>query len=217
MKDWILANTTVTEEEYDKIMQYNDYPEDANLTKVSEESKKQILLNIVAFTLNKPSIINKIVHQIKKLNGVYYYKGYTFGLFYDCYQDNDLFSMKRYGRCHEMSSLILSKEQKLKMVTAICRTFKNIPFLHSFLIWKDEFNKEYVYDYTENLVMNKEAYFDLLDVEVINVMDYDTLKIFLEAYESNKEQYKYINITELLCFPNQIKEAILKLERTKKQ
>ena len=64
MNEWLLKNTTISENDYENIMQYRDIPKGEYY--LSKNPKKQNLNVLINFTLNHPTILNCMKYKIKK-------------------------------------------------------------------------------------------------------------------------------------------------------
>jgi len=70
--------------------------------------------------------------------------------------------------CHEISFFLIKKNPNLKAITSICTKGLGCNYYHSFII--DGIN---VMDLTANLIMPKEQYYLLNNVQELNVINYD--------------------------------------------
>jgi len=208
MKEWLTANTSITEEEYNRYFQYKDAPKDLDLSKVSSDPKKLALLQIELFTL-KPTMLASLKYGIKRTKKAYSYRGFNFELFSDSCTDKRLLSPDRYRKCIEMS-INFALIMKLDIITGICTDFRDNKFLHSCLIGRDKDGKTYIFDYTRNLIMPKDEYYDLLDVEEIAILSNKDIKSIYEMIESYPDFFNSIGLSsfEVACFPKEIKEAL---------
>lgn len=71
--------------------------------------------------------------------------------------------------CHEISFFLIKKDASLKAVTSVCTKGLNCKYYHSFVV--DTRNN--VIDLTANLLMPKEQYYLLQDVEELNAVNYE--------------------------------------------
>lgn len=205
MRDWIIANTSVTAEEYDKYIkrEYKEYPSDIDLSKVSDDPQKQLLWKIQYFTLF-PTLYNRIKLGIKKRGTKYSISGIEFELLSNFYADSNLTTLNRYGEC-STKTIELALKSKGDLVTAICTDFRGVKISHVFLIGKID-NNPVVLDYTLNTIMNMKDYYHLWDVEEIRILSNKDFK----RYFSNLQEFpdsKYINLDEFLIFPEAVNEA----------
>lgn len=211
MKEWVLENTKVTSEQYDKYInsKYKEYS-NIDFNVVSTIPKKRTLYDIQLFSLN-PSFLNALKLGIKKKGKSYFKNGIEFQLLSDFYKDENLFTSNRYGKC-ALQSIKVALLTKANVVTAICTDFREVKILHTFLIgYVDNFPKPMVWDYTMNLVMSVEDYYNLCDVEVIKFIKNDDFRTFLENIKLGLQYGAEISSDEFLIFPEEINEAILKL------
>lgn len=210
MKEWILENTSVTNEQYNRYInsKYKEYP-NIDFNTVSTIPKKRTLLDIQLFSLN-PSFLNVLKFGIKKKGNSYFKNGIKFQLLSDFYKDKDLFTSNRYGKC-ALESIKIALLTKANIVTAICTDFREVKILHTFLIgYLDSYQKPMVWDYTMNLVMNVEDYYNLCDVEVIKFIKNEDFRTFLENVKIGLQHGADINLDEFLIFPEEVNEAVLK-------
>lgn len=211
MREWILENTTVTAEEYDKVEKYVNPVEKSG--PVAEERKKQILFALMMISLNRLTIFRRLKNGITKNGKWFNYKGTNFMLFSDIYDDPSLLGLERYGKCIRCHEIALAR--KMDICSAICKDYKNHKFLHTFLLTKLD-GEDCVLDYTLNLVLKKEDYFDFMDVEVISIIRNGDLVEYTTNMLRNNYLGDVIDTFEFLCFPSQVNEAVLSLERAKK-
>lgn len=173
MKEWIVQNTDITSEEYDKI--FSKDKDCSYYHTLPPTSDTDLLLKrLLCFTLKKPNLIHCLKWKIKKEGRIYNLDGITFELLYDILPEEDLFSNKRIGTCHIMSHAI-AYNSTCDVITAFCSDFRSgyEDYLHSFA-YDSKTNK--VLDYTLNIIMNKDDYFKLLNVRPIKVLKNSDLK-----------------------------------------
>lgn len=102
----------------------------------------------------------------------------------DEYKDEDLDkylnNISIEDSCHEIAEYLLSKYDNYKAVTAIA--VKNIceEYFHSFIL-----DEGTVIDISNNIIMDKETYYELFMIEELNVVNYK------EFLEQSKECSKY--------------------------
>lgn len=212
MREWILENTTVTPEEYDRIAKYVNPPEKPS--PVGKEYKKQILYALMMISLNKLTIFRRLKKAITKNGRWFNYKGTDFILFSDIYNDPRLLSLERYGKCARSHEIAL--EMKTDICTGICKDYKNHRFLHTFLLGIID-GEACVLDYTLNLVLKKDDYFNFMDVDVVSMIKNSNLVEYTINLLKNRNLGEVIDSHEFLCFPEQVNEAVLRLERAKKE
>lgn len=208
MKEWILENTTVTEERYDELINSDEKGQE-----MSKNIKKLILMAIDKYTLNAPTPENMEQWGIETSGNAYIFEGIKFQLFSRVLQDHKLYSKERYHQCH-LASFYLAQVLELSVVTAKCIGYSDNSFLHSFVL--DE-QRGLVYDYCLNVIMSKSNYYDLFDVNEIVKIEYADLIDYYKILEKTSMANENIDYKEVVTFPTEIKEALLRLERTKKQ
>lgn len=117
----------------------------------------------------------------------------------------ELLSKKRYKKCHSKSSGICASIENSKAVTGYV-TIKNIKFLHTIVeLVKD--NENMVIDYTNNLYISKEQYYDLTKFKVIDSIDSDIIFDYFQIINDLEMMIK-----PSLCFS---KEIMVDLEKNK--
>lgn len=135
------------------------------------------------FTLN-PTCDNVNFSYDDKIN-YYLYKGkIKFRLISDLINNEeikkDLLSDNRYHTCHSSSIKLLFgvnfNNASNYLVNGKVKVNENDYFYHSWLEIVTLDNKEVVFDYTNNLIMDKADYYKLINAKVINVTDKETLK-----------------------------------------
>lgn len=93
--------------------------------------------------------------------------------------------------CHEVSFFLIKKDLGLRAVTGICIKGLGCKYYHSFVI--DEGAN--VIDLTANLIMPKEQYYLLNDVQELNVVNYDE---YLREESASKELDESKTLYDLL-------------------
>lgn len=223
MKEWILENTDVTEEEYDKLIN----PETITIEGVTTESNhtpnhyfEHPMLAIDLFTQNKPTTLRKLKYRVIKKKKTYIHKKIKFIILADLLKDMQeiLFSINRKGKCFKLSSEILAQYGNTELLTAMCIDpfYKEpTPFLHSVIISKNNKNKEFILDATFNVAIEKETYLKLLQANIISTISReDFINIINMVSEQNLG--KFIALQEYFCFPEQVTSAIKKLSKNNK-
>lgn len=71
--------------------------------------------------------------------------------------------------CHQVSFYLIEHYNKFKAVTSICKKDINHNYFHSFVLDNDN----NVIDLTSNLIMSKEQYYQLFEVEELNCISYE--------------------------------------------
>lgn len=206
MKEWILENTTVTSDGYDELIN-----SDGKNRQISDNTKKQILAIIDEFTLN-PTSTNGSKLGIEKYKDGYIFNGIIFDLFSDINKDPRLLRRDRYHQCH-IASFALALGLNSSIVTAKVIDWFDNSFLHTFILSEEN---DLVIDYSFNIMMRKSDYYNLLDVTEVVKIDYPELVEYRELLFSCNAVVGNIDYKEIVTFPTEIKEAILKLEKRKK-
>ena len=99
--------------------------------------------------------------------------------------------------CHEISFYLIEKYEMFKAVTSICKKGIDNSYYHSFIL-DDENN---VIDFTANLIMPKEQYYLLQEVNELNCINY---KEYLEEKDNS------IKFDESKTLYNLLRNAIYK-------
>lgn len=223
MRDWVLHNTNISIEEYDYVIDtyqileeflryqtnYSDEYIKAVLEKfnesknISKNPKDKIIKAIEYFTLNynNSNVLLSIKTGISKCKDHYVLKGYEFNPLSTIYTkyEKELTSLNRYHKCHEAALRELFDLDIDYYVLAKINDRNGSRCLHSFVI-KDD----YVYDYTLNLIMQQDMYFDLMDVTIINKMTKDELLYKFEELKKYKNNDLQINLPEFYAWPDEI-------------
>ncbi len=234
MKEWILKNTIITEEQYDSLINANTInmieesitendKKNEELTNEKTETLRKVfdhpLCTIDAFTLEKPTLLRKITYGVKGKNNEYTCKNIKFSILAEQLKDKQdiLYSEDRKGICGDLSSYICAITPNTSIVTAMCidpAYNDQHQFLHSFVIIKREDKKEYVLDSTFNIIIEKEEYLKLLEAKVISNISrkkyYNDLSCLEKLNLGNS-----ISLAEYLCFPDQVIDGVKKLTRTR--
>ena len=148
MKQWILDNTSVTEEDYDKYLGKNGIS--LNSRKIS--FKGQIIdsyRHINKFTLGKPTALRRLIYGITKCNKSYKYGNIKFH--YMSETSHDLLSKNRRDKCHQAAYIMIQDSDDFNLITAWVQPKGNHGFdtLHSFIL---DTKTNLVYDYTVNAI-----------------------------------------------------------------
>ena len=99
--------------------------------------------------------------------------------------------------CHEISFYLIEKYEMFEAVTSICKKGIDNSYYHSFIL-DDENN---VIDFTANLIMPKEQYYLLQEVNELNCINY---KEYLEEKDNS------IKFDESKTLYNLLRNAIYK-------
>ena len=206
MKEWLIKNSGISEEEYDKIINCD---KDLTIDDTSDEyilSNKDSLLmyDIMNFTLDK----NYKKDEFVLLGDYYSYKGISFSLLSDFFPDETLLSEERFGKCHT-ASYSMAICSSLDLLTLMCTDFQSgKDFLHTVLLIQDT---DEIIDYTLNIIMNKQLYFRLMNARIIKYISNEKIKMIdNNIRKSTSNVKKNINVKELLCFPDEINNLVLK-------
>ena len=149
--------------------------------------------------------------HITKDNDWYVFFKIPFKIMADYTNDHKLYSKERYGKCYE--SYFIALKNKLDVVLALIKGEQNFKCMHAFLVGVID-GTQVVYDYTLNLILKKEDYYDLMDVEEISYFTYQDLQALDDVTQEYEEINRFLYVHELLCFPKEITRA-LTLERKK--
>ena len=142
------------------------------ITKLSDdEIKKKLRFN---FKLRKKDNIFTI--KKRKLK-------YNFKMMDDYMESNqvkeELRSDERYRKCGEMAiSIAYSVDENVNIIIGYLNMF-NGKIIHS-VIERFKDSESYIFDYTRNLVMRKEDYFDITNFKVLNIVKNSDLKKDIE-------------------------------------
>lgn len=222
MKQWILENTSITEELYDSLIN----PVTVEMKDVSEPVTKQQLtnhpiINIDIFTIEPPTEKRQKDFGIQKDKDYYTYQNIRFLILAEVLTPlkSLLYGVKRFGRCFTISVKIALITPNSKLVTAMCTDIFHINherYLHTFVILQDpETQEEYVLDGTMNTIMKKDEYFKLFDAQIISEIDkQEFIKTAILFSKLNIQDE--ISLLEYLCFPKETKIAAKKLYRKRK-
>ena len=168
MKEWILENTTVKEEEYDSLIKSN------TVNMVEEKDKQENredyeidyshpFTTIKVFTLKKPTKLRCVLFGVKKEKDYYLYRGVKFRVLAEAIPSLEefLYAEGRNGKAFKTSigicSLLSSANDKV--ITALCNepSLKgNKKFIHSFVVYTTNEGKELVIDTSLNILMEKD-------------------------------------------------------------
>ena len=227
MREWILKNTTVTSEEYDRLINSGTINTDDDVLEVGTVNltprriASHPLLVIDCFTLKKPSLLTCFSFGVKKNKKGYSYNGIKFWVLAELLNNmkdiqDVLYSSMRKGKCAQLSSSICMSFSDTSIATAMCKQpcFEEEPsFLHTFVISRKG-NKEYVFDATFNIIMEKDLYLELFKGKIISVISREEYySVCTKIAELNLGYF--IRLDEYFCFPEQIKNGINKLIKKK--
>lgn len=238
MRSWIIHNTNITPEEYLRVMGDTECLKQ-NLIEKTKLSRKQIeeileqrekkqhdmmhstssditMKHIERFIkLYKDSpLYNTILSykmNINKAKNSWNYKGTSFSILTETLKNNKSILLNlTFKNDPDIYTTILARFLSNSMI-AVGRisNLDGNKFLHSFIVQDNK-----VYDYSKNMIMNKEDYYKMYQVEIINIV---SAKEFLNnrtKYYELKEVLKEnpVTLLEFLCWPNEILAGLKKEE-----
>ena len=212
MKEWLLLNTNIKEEEYDRLINIDkDYSLDNTSNEyILKHEDSLTFYNIMNFTLDK----NYKKWNVNRCGNFYIHNNIPFLMLSDVFYDDTLLSTNRFGKCHT-ASYFLAVNTSLDLLTLICTDFQNgKDFLHSVLY--NELSNEII-DYTLNLIIDKDIYFKYMNARLIRYIDnYYIKKINENIIDLSSNIQDNITIKEILCFPDEINNLILKFKKVDK-
>lgn len=228
MKEWILNNTNILEEDYDRIFN----PRTVIMNGHAEENESDSLsnhpiVNIATFTFDYPTYFRRKKFKIKRLKDInkknlylyenikFYILGEQFPLF-----ANETYSSQRLKKCFYINSEIcLSLKSNTYLITAMCsnpfRKSRN-QYIHTFVLLKSNDGNDYIIDGTTNTIMNKKTYFDIFKPKIISCISKEKLQEDLKLLKPFEEQ-ELIYRPEYLCFSKKTIRAVKKLNRKKQK
>lgn len=226
MREWILENTNVTEQEYDNLL---------NINTVSIKGKHQEnhiadlsnhpIVNIALFTSRKTSLIRRKKYKIIKKKDInkknlYIYKQIKFYIlseFLENFED-ELLTLTRHNQCFHLNFNICTKINiKSYLITALCQSpydKNNNEYIHTFILIINNDNQEYIIDGTVNIITRKDTYFNIFKPQIISCIEKEQLK---EDYKFIKplEQAGLIYKAEYYCFKDKVIKGIKKYNKRK--
>ena len=222
MKEWVLNNTSVTEEEYDNLISPNTLKlKNTNLEEIYADYKLKKLsenpLGVInLFTLKKPNKFRCIVYRVKKEKNYFIYKDIKFSVLALNVEDEnykkELYNERRVGTCFQKSFDFCKSIDNSKIILAMCINPFFTPekkFLHAFVEILGKDGKQYILDGTLNICMEKELYLKLLNAKIISEMSRNEFFEYVNFIEENNLG-SLITVPEFLTFPNQINEGVKK-------
>lgn len=227
MKEWILENTTVKEEEYDSLIKSN------TVNMVEEKDKQENredyeidyshpFTTIKVFTLKKPTKLRCVLFGVKKEKDYYLYRGVKFRVLAEAIPSLEefLYAEGRNGKAFKTSigicSLLSSANDKV--ITALCNepSLKgNKKFIHSFVVYTTNEGKELVFDTSLNILMEKDQYLKLLGAKIISEIPSEKVLSDVEYLIANDMAKEKATLYEYFCFPDQIMEGVKSYFKTK--
>ena len=154
------------------------------LSFILSSSRKRENLNFLKELLIKEGIITSYTEKNGNITIESKYGIIIFRRALDEYKDEDLDiylkNISTEDGCHEIAEYLLSRYDNYKAVTAIA--VKNIceEYFHSFIL-----DEGTVIDISNNIIMDKETYYELFMIEELNIVNYK------EFIEESKESKKY--------------------------
>lgn len=224
MKEWILENTSIKEEDYDSII-------NLNTTKINGKTnaKSNItiiehpLFQIAKFTLQPPTFTQRRKYKIKRIKDAdkkfyYIYEKIKFQVLAETFKimEETLFSLNRLEICfHINSTICILLKCKSYLITAMCTSpFRSdkLKYLHTFVLIKDNNGNEYILDGTTNLILDKNTYYSLYKPQVITIIEQEQLKEDLKLIKPLEDEEKLYR-AEYLCFPKEVITSVKKLQK----
>lgn len=226
MKDWIIKNTNVKEEQYDNIFNTNIVMINGVSKKATEkDASDHPIINISMFTFDYPTFFRIKKFKIKKIKdtnkkNLYIYKNikfYILGEQIPLYA-NELFTGKRITQCFYLNStLCLQANLNSYLITAMCKNpyrKNNDTYLHTFVLLKHDNGQDYILDGTANIITDKKTYFNIFKPNIISCISKEKLKKDLELLKPFEESMQ-IYRPEYLCFTKETVKAAKKLTKQK--
>lgn len=212
MREWVLNNTIINENEYDNFInsdtvnrigerRKNNY----NYTKALENP----MYIINKFTYRKPTKLRCKIFKIENDEKYYIYKGIKFKILANHLPSlkRVLYSTKRIGTCVKHGLNICFNLENSKIVTAMCDNplvMEEQKFLHTFVTYVfDEI--VYVIDPTINVIMEKSIYLKLFRSRVITEISREKMINDINYLKSLNLE---VTVQEYLCFPNEIMKGV---------
>ena len=223
MKEWILENTTVTEDSYDNLINPNTVSKNRKIEDNVKINFQNPLYHICNFTLKKPSKLRCKFYNIKKEGNFYLYKDLKFRVLAETLFDKkepytkELYSIKRVGTCFQKSLDFGYNLKNSNIVVAMCDEpfiIPTEPFLHAFVCGVGKDGKEYVLDGTLNIIIEKDIFIKLYNARIISEIDGEKANKDIDLLNS-KDLAHSILAHEYLCFPNEVIEGVKKYIKTR--
>lgn len=176
-------NTYENEIAYWTLDHFMNLTDDTITTKIKKLVLKICNLNLDRISYDKDLKLYKYQYKDKTI---------TFDMLSNKTQDEntkkELLSKKRYGKCQERSIQTGNLIENSKVVTGYV-TIKNIKFWHTIVEFVKD-NETMVIDYTKNLYISKEQYYDLTKFIVIASIDSKMLVEDIKKYEKFPKLFK---------------------------
>lgn len=226
MKEWILENTTITEQEYDNLLNINTVSikgkhQENHITDLSNHP----IVNIAQFTSRKPSLTQRIRFKIIKKKDInkknlYIYKQIKFYIISEFLNNfkAELLTLKRHKQCFHLNfDICTTLNITSYLITALCQSpyyKKKKEYIHTFVLIITNDNQEYIIDGTINTIMSKDTYFNIFKPQIISCIEKEQLK---EDYKYIKplEQVGLIYKAEYYCFKDKVINGIKKYNKRK--
>ncbi len=209
MKEWLIENTSISDNEYERIIGCDKdlRIEDASDEYILSHENALTMYNISNFTLDRKYKKEEFI----KMDQYYYHRGVTFSILSDFYYDEFLETPRRFGKCH-VASYTIAMNSDFDLMTMICTDFQSgKDFLHTILYSPDS---DIIIDYTLNLIIDRETYFRMMNSRVVSIISNSKIKMLDERLRNSVDEVKQnVNVKELLCFPDEINDTILKFKK----
>lgn len=226
MRKWILENTDIKETEYDQLINQNTVIFNTKNKSNNNESSNHPIINIILFTLKKPSFMQRNKYKIKRKkdinkNNYYIYKEIEFYILAEYLKDikYTLYSTDRFRQCFFLNTSICIKLNcESYLITAICTSpykIKTEKYLHSFILIKTKGKQEYIIDGTDNFIIKKETFFKIYKPEIVSEIPKNKLNEelkLIKQFEQTRKLYR----AEYLCFPEEVIKGIKKIKEKQK-
>lgn len=121
-------------------------------------------------------------------------------------KDDKILTEERYGVCHQAAKGYISGFGKSKLVTGyLCGLSDKTRFLHSWIEFEND-TIEWVFDYTMNALINKDAYYKINHVTIVNEISEEEIykdkrRKFQDSlkFVINGEEHEFDDKTYLTC------------------
>lgn len=127
-------------------------------------------------------------------------------LIWELKEDPYILTKERYGNCHGASKAYLDIFEDSKLITGyVCSLADKNRYLHSWIETSMQ-GKEFVFDYTMNVMINTEGYYRLFHVQKINEIEKEEIVTDRQkgirkklAFQIGEELYDFDDKTYLTC------------------
>lgn len=224
MKEWILENTKITSEEYDKLINLNTVSINGKSNKHNQhQMSNHPIINIALFTTKKSTIKQRKKYKITKQkdinkNNYYTYQKIKFYILTDFikHYHNELQSIYRHNQCFHLNSFFCQKLNiNSYLITALCKSpffISNTNYIHTFILIHSNNNQEYIIDATLNIIMKKDIYFSIFNPQIISFIPKSQLISDLKLITPLEQDGKLYK-AEYLCFPKQVINKVKTLSK----